>query len=78
MKTMPFRILDQATMNRIFELADEAGISREALRVPLAGEGEGRIERTAAGIWEIVLPGQGDLEPFFERLATALRAEGAT
>jgi hypothetical protein len=72
MKTMPFRILDPEMMGRILAIADAAGVSREAIRVPLVGEGEGRIERGAQGIWEIVLPATGDLDAFLERVANAL------
>jgi hypothetical protein len=67
--TRPLRIVDQKTMQRIFDITDAQGISREELKVPLAGEGDGRIDRLADGTWEIVVPAGGDLEPFFERLA---------
>ncbi|GMU66576.1 MAG: hypothetical protein AMXMBFR36_28500 [Acidobacteriota bacterium] len=69
---MPFRILDPALMGRILAIADEAGVSREAIRVPLVGEGDGRIERDAQGVWQIVLPATGDLEEFLARVASAL------
>jgi hypothetical protein len=72
METMPFRILDPTLMGRILDLADAAGVSREAVRVPLVGDGEGRIARDANGIWEIVLPATGDLEEFLGRVASAL------
>lgn len=72
MKTMPFRILDPETMGRILAVADAAGVSREAIRVPLVGEGEGKIERDPKGVWEIVLPATGDLDAFLERVANAL------
>lgn len=76
METRPIRILDPATMNRILELADSTGVHREAVRVPLAGEGDGRIELGADGVWEIVLPGAGDLEAFLARLGVAFAAAG--
>lgn len=69
---MPFRIVDPETMKKILAVVDAAGVSREAIRVPLVGEGDGRIERDAKGVWEIVLPAAGDLEPFLERVANAL------
>ena len=72
MKTMPFRILDPETMGRILAIADEAGVSREAIRVPLVGEGDGRIDRDPKGVWEIVLPATGELDAFLERVASAL------
>lgn len=72
--TQPMRLVDQRTMEKIFAVTDAAGIDREALRVPLAGEGEGRVHRTPDGEWEIVLPAAGDLEPFLARLASAVGA----
>jgi hypothetical protein len=75
METVRFRVLDQSTVDRVLELADAAGISREAIRVPLTGEGGGRIERRAGGAWWIVLPSTGRLEPFLERVAAAFRGE---
>lgn len=70
--TQPLRLVDQRTMEKIFAVTDEAGIDREAIRVPLAGEGDGRFHRGSDGRWEIVVPGSGSLEPFLERLARAL------
>ena len=70
--TQPLRLVDQRTMERIFEITDAAGISREAVRVPLAGEGAGRIDRFGDGILEIVVPASGPLAPFLERLAVTL------
>lgn len=70
--TRPLRLVDQRTMARIFEVTDARGLSREALRVPLLGDGEGRIERLADGTWKVVLPAAGPLEEFLARLAAAL------
>ncbi len=70
--TRPLRIVDQKTMERVFAITDERGISREEIRVPLAGEGDGRIHRLPDGTWEIVLPAAGDLDPFFEQLERTL------
>jgi len=70
--TRPLRLVDQRTMERIFTVTDAFEISREAIRVPLAGEGEGRIERRRDGVWEIVVPATGDLGPFLARLEQRL------
>ena len=70
--TQPLRVVDQATMNRIFEIVDAHWVSREAIRVPLAGQGAGWVRQLPDGVWEIVLPESGDLEPFFARLDAAL------
>jgi hypothetical protein len=67
--TQPLRIVDQRTMERIFEVTDACGISREEVRVPLAGEGDGRIHRLPDGVWEIVVPARAELDDFLVRLA---------
>jgi hypothetical protein len=70
------RILDQATMGRLFAVTDELGFSREALTVPLAMEGEGRVARTRTGRIEITLPDADDLGPFLAALPDRLREIG--
>jgi hypothetical protein len=70
--TQPLRLVDQKTMERILEIVDEHWVSRESIRVPLAGQGAGWIRQLPDGNWEIVLPEGGDLEPFFRRLHAAL------
>ena len=66
--TRPLRIVDQRTMERIFAVTDARGVSREAIRVPLVGEGEGRVHRLPDGTWEIVVPAAGPLDPFVDDL----------
>lgn len=70
--TRPLRLVDATIMARIFEVTDARGLSREAVRVPLAGDGDGRIRRLENGVWEIVVPAAGPLEPFLARLAAEL------
>ncbi len=70
------RILDQQIMNRVFAVTDEVPIDRESLQVALVLEGEGKIERTAAGKIAITLPDTDDLEPFLATLAERARAIG--
>lgn len=72
--TQPLRLVDQRTMARVFEVTDARGLSREAIRVPLVGDGEGRVRRLPEGVWEIVVPAAGPLEPFLVRLAADLDA----
>ena len=71
----PMRILDQQMMNRVFAVTDEVPVERESLQVALVLEGEGKIERTAAGKLAITLPDTDDLDPFLTHLAERLRAE---
>jgi hypothetical protein len=70
----PMRTLDQQIMNRVFAVTDEVPIDREALQVALVLEGEGRVERTAAGKIAITLPDTDDLEPFLAALGDRLLA----
>ena len=69
------RILDQQIMNRVFAVTDEVPIDREALQVALVLEGEGKVERTAAGKLAITLPDTDDLEPFLATLAERARRQ---
>jgi hypothetical protein len=68
------RVIDQGTMNRLFEVTDEIPLDREAIQVPLMMEGEGRVARTKNGKIEITLPDAGDLGPFLTALPEKLRA----
>lgn len=71
------RIVDQQVMNRLFATTDALGLEREAISVPLAMEGEGRVAATARGKIEIALPDADDLAPFLAGLEERLRAIGA-
>lgn len=72
--TQPIRLVDQRTMEKIFEVVDELGLSRESVRVPLAGEGNGFFERAGDGTWTIVVPESGPLDGFLIRLRAALES----
>jgi hypothetical protein len=67
------RIIDQKIMNRLFEVTDEIPLDREAIQVPLAMEGEGKVARTKKGRIEITLPDTDDLGPFLAALPTRVR-----
>ncbi|MFN7940512.1 MAG: hypothetical protein U0X73_02865 [Thermoanaerobaculia bacterium] len=70
--TRPVRIVNTETMAKIFEITDAVGVSRENVRVPLVGEGEGRVSRLPDGRWEIVVPATGPLSAFLAELLTKL------
>jgi hypothetical protein len=70
----PMRILDQQIMNQVFAVTDEVPVDREALQVALVLEGEGKVERTAAGKFAVTLPDTDDLGPFLAALGDRLRA----
>ncbi len=67
------RILDQSSMQRLFDVTDEIPLDREAIEVPLEMKGDGQIERLPNGKVRITLPDTDDLDPFLERLPARLR-----
>lgn len=67
------RVIDQAIMNRLFEVTDEIPLDRESISVPLAMEGEGQVVKTPQGKLLITLPDTDDLDPFLESLPERLR-----
>lgn len=67
------RVIDQAIMNRLFEVTDEIPLDREALEVPLLMQGEGKVARTKKGKIEITLPDAEDLGPFLAELPERVR-----
>jgi len=73
--TQPVRFVDQKAMESIFAVVDAAGLSREAIRVPLVGAGPGHFEKGADGVWTIVIPARGSLDGFLVRLREALAAD---
>lgn len=73
-ETQPLRALDQPAMDQLFEVTDALELSRESLRVALIRAGDGEVRRVRPGLYEITLPQQDDLAPFFGRLRALLRA----
>jgi hypothetical protein len=70
------RIINQNIMNQLFATTDGIPLDREAVQVPLAMEGEGKVARTAKGKIEITLPDAEDLEPFLAALPAKVRELG--
>ena len=71
------RLLDQATVQRVFAVTDDLELSREAITVPLAFEGDGAVRRLPNGRYEITLPDRDDLGPFLADLPGRLHPLGA-
>ncbi|NJL27901.1 MAG: hypothetical protein HC897_08375 [Thermoanaerobaculia bacterium] len=69
-------IVTQQVMTRLFEVTDAIGLDREALTVPLAMEGEGRVTRLKSGRFEIALPAGEALAPFLAELPARLAEAG--
>jgi len=68
------RLLDQRSMQRLFEVTDEIPLDREAIEVPLEMTGDGAVERLASGKVRITLPDAADLAPFLATLPERIRA----
>ena len=58
------------TIARILEITDAAGLHREAVRIPLAPDGDGDV-RVEGGTVRIVAP-EADVETFIGTLAKRL------
>jgi hypothetical protein len=61
-------------IERIFEITDALGISREALVIPLRTEAPGRLGIDKAGKLEIVVDREMDFGEWLTRLEPAIRA----
>lgn len=68
------RLLDQRSMQRLFEVTDEIPLDREALEVPLEMAGVGAVERLPSGKVRITLPDAHDLGPFLATLPERVRS----
>lgn len=63
-------------MQQVFDITDAMPMSREALRIPLAMQGDGTVTKRVDGLFEVTLPDIDDLAPFLETLPDKLRALG--
>jgi hypothetical protein len=61
-------------IERIFEITDALGISREALVIPLRTESPGRLGIDKAGKLEIVVDREQDFAAWLMRLEPAIRS----
>ncbi len=52
---MPLHIVRMNEINQVFAVTDRLGIHREAIEIPLSPEHPGRVTRTAAGKFLIVV-----------------------
>lgn len=68
------KVVTIAEIERIFEVLDRLGISREAVVIPLRPDHPGRVRRLANGKWEIVVEREGELGPWLSELEQQLRA----
>lgn len=67
-------LLDQQSMQRLFEVTDDIPLDREEIEVPLEMSGEGGVERLGSGKVRIHLPAKDRLDAFLEGLPQRLAA----
>jgi hypothetical protein len=73
---MAGRILGPSDMQRIFDVADPMGISREALVIPLRAEGPGRVTRRRDGKLEVLVADDRPFEEWLADLPASLGSHG--
>ena len=73
---MAEELISMEDMAAIFEVTDALGIHRESMRVELAKEDPGSIQRVADGMVEITLPVNESVEVFGRKLRIDLEARG--
>jgi hypothetical protein len=52
---MPLQVVRMNEINQILAVTDRLGIHREAIEIPLSPESPGRVTRTPAGKFQIVV-----------------------
>ena len=75
---MPDGVIDMEDMEVIFSVTDALGIHRESVRVELAKEDPGSIDRGAGGLIEITVPESKSIQEFSRQLEEKLKAIGYT
>jgi hypothetical protein len=60
-------------IQRIFEVTDPMGVSREALVIPLAARHPGRVRRLPNGRIEILVDSEADFEEWLSGLEAEIR-----
>ena len=72
---MPLRAVTLQEIERIFEILDRHGLSREAVVIPLRPESPGRMGALANGKVEIVVDAERPFEEFLADLEAWLGRE---
>jgi hypothetical protein len=67
------KVIALKEIERIFEITDALGISREALVIPLRTDSPGRVRPIAGGKVEIVVDGDADFNEWLNGLEDQLR-----
>ena len=75
---MPEGVIDMGDMEVIFSVTDALGIHRESVRVELAKEDPGSIDKGTGGLIEITVPESKTIQEFSRQLEEKLKAIGYT
>ena len=75
---MPEGVIDMGDMEVIFSVTDALGIHRESVRVELAKEDPGSIDKGAGGLIEITVPESKSIQEFSRQLEVKLKEIGYT
>ncbi|HLH76275.1 MAG TPA: hypothetical protein VKV28_05645 [Candidatus Binataceae bacterium] len=70
------KVVTRAEIERIFEILDRLGISREMVEIPLRPGHPGQVRRLASGKLQIVVECEGELDEWLSGLEQQLRAAG--
>jgi hypothetical protein len=73
----PLAAVTLPVIERVFEILDRLGISREAVIIPLKPAHPGGVRRLPNGKLEIVIESEVALDAWLPELETKLRALGA-
>jgi hypothetical protein len=74
---MPLAAVTLPVIERVFEILDRLGISREAVIIPLKPAHPGGVRRLPNGKLEIVIESEMALDAWLPELETKLRVLGA-
>jgi hypothetical protein len=69
---MPLHVVRMNEINQIFAVTDRLGIHREAIEIPLSPESPGRVTRTPAGKFQIVVDAEVPLAEWVHTLEADL------
>ena len=72
---MPLTRITLAEIERVFEVLERLGISREAVVIPLRPESPGRMRMLPSGKAEIVLDAEQPLDDFLRDVEAWLREQ---
>ena len=72
---MPLKAVTLKEIERIFEILDRIGLSREAVVIPLRPESPGRMRVLPSGKVEIVVESERPLDDWLPELEAWLRAQ---